>query len=527
VPKARHVRIELPGKERILSLAEVQIFQGDKNVAQSGEARQSSTAFEGPAKLALDGNTNGDFNGARSTTHTETSNSPWWEVDLKQPVAIDRVTLWNRTDGSQERLSGFRVVLLDENRMPVWDQVVAEPPKPSKELRPDASRPVEFRLAVADFEAKGFEAALVLTNPDPTQKGWSVAPQLTERHHLTLVPTHPFSVGPGSNLVITLDHQSKPEHATLAAFRVSQTSDSRAAEILQIPAPVLSALGRSTDLRTPTDTATVTSHHLLVATRLQPQREKLAELRKKLAELKPHTTVQVLRELASKDRRKTLIQLRGNYLNLGQEVHEGLPSSLGLASTTQQPDRLELARWLMDKRNPLTARVVANRLWESVFGIGLVRTSEEFGSQGEPPSHPELLDWLAMELVDSGWNLKHLLRLMVTSAEAEITRSEVEAVLGNQPAMEPLKGGGEGEKLSASVAKHLKRYFDLHGGALPPAGVYQRILREVELPLIEIALDATAGNQAKCAELLGINRNTLRKKITDLDIRVTRRRKLM
>ncbi|ACM00982.1 NtrC protein [Cereibacter sphaeroides KD131] len=120
-----------------------------------------------------------------------------------------------------------------------------------------------------------------------------------------------------------------------------------------------------------------------------------------------------------------------------------------------------------------------------------------------------------------------LRRLMVTSAEAEITRAEVEAVLGNQPAMEPLKGGGEGEKLSSSVARHLRRYFDLHGGALPPPGVYQRILREVEAPLIEIALDATAGNQAKCADLLGINRNTLRKKITDLDIRVTRRRKLM
>ncbi len=120
-----------------------------------------------------------------------------------------------------------------------------------------------------------------------------------------------------------------------------------------------------------------------------------------------------------------------------------------------------------------------------------------------------------------------LRRLIVTSSEAEITKAEVEAVLGNQPTMEPLKGGGEGEKLSASVARHLKRYFDLHGGQLPPAGVYQRILREVEMPLIEIALDATAGNQAKCADLLGINRNTLRKKITDLDIRVTRRRKLM
>lgn len=118
-------------------------------------------------------------------------------------------------------------------------------------------------------------------------------------------------------------------------------------------------------------------------------------------------------------------------------------------------------------------------------------------------------------------------RLVFTAAEDEISRAEVEMVLGNQPAIEPLRSGGEGEKLSASVGKHLRRYFDLHGGVLPPPGLYNRILKEVEGPLIEIALDATGGNQAKCADLLGINRNTLRKKITDLDIRVTRRRKLM
>ncbi|CAN1537020.1 AtoC Response regulator containing CheY-like receiver, AAA-type ATPase, and DNA-binding domains [Paracoccaceae bacterium] len=118
-------------------------------------------------------------------------------------------------------------------------------------------------------------------------------------------------------------------------------------------------------------------------------------------------------------------------------------------------------------------------------------------------------------------------RLLVTSTETEITRAEVEQVLGPQTGPEPRSGTFDGEKLSASVARHLKRYFDLHGGQLPPPGVYQRILREVEMPLIEIALDATAGNQAKCADLLGINRNTLRKKITDLDIRVSRRRKLM
>ncbi|MCB1399075.1 MAG: nitrogen regulation protein NR(I), partial [Rhodobacteraceae bacterium] len=99
--------------------------------------------------------------------------------------------------------------------------------------------------------------------------------------------------------------------------------------------------------------------------------------------------------------------------------------------------------------------------------------------------------------------------------------------LGAQPTPEPLRAGGEGEKLSASIARHLRRYFDLHGGSLPPPGLYDRILREMEAPLIEIALDATGGNQARCADLLGINRNTLRKKITDLDIQVTRRRKLM
>ncbi len=118
-------------------------------------------------------------------------------------------------------------------------------------------------------------------------------------------------------------------------------------------------------------------------------------------------------------------------------------------------------------------------------------------------------------------------RLVLTSRADEIARAEVEGVLGSQPEMEPALGGNDSEKLSASVARHLRRYFDLHGNVLPPPGLYARILREVETPLIEIALDATGGNQAKCADLLGINRNTLRKKITDLDIQVTRRRKLM
>ncbi|MCM2561096.1 sigma-54 dependent transcriptional regulator [Lutimaribacter sp. EGI FJ00015] len=119
-------------------------------------------------------------------------------------------------------------------------------------------------------------------------------------------------------------------------------------------------------------------------------------------------------------------------------------------------------------------------------------------------------------------------RLVLTGRAEEISRAEVEAVLGSQPEVEPvLSGGGEADNLSVSIERHLRRYFDLHGNMLPPPGLYARILRQMEEPLIEIALEATGGNQAKCADLLGINRNTLRKKITDLDISVTRRRKLM
>lgn len=118
-------------------------------------------------------------------------------------------------------------------------------------------------------------------------------------------------------------------------------------------------------------------------------------------------------------------------------------------------------------------------------------------------------------------------RLSVTSNAATIAAADVVAAMG--PAARQLhpSGGPANGRLSDAIAAHLRRYFDLHGDSLPPDGLYARILREMEAPLLDIALEATGGNQAKCADLLGINRNTLRKKITELDIQVTRRRKLM
>lgn len=124
--------------------------------------------------------------------------------------------------------------------------------------------------------------------------------------------------------------------------------------------------------------------------------------------------------------------------------------------------------------------------------------------------------------------LEHAMRqLALTGRAAQVSQAEAEQVLGAQPAHEPIHAQANTERLGASVERHLRRYFDQHGNELPPPGLYARILREIEAPLIEIALDATSGNQAKCADLLGINRNTLRKKITDLEIEVTRGRKMM
>jgi hypothetical protein len=114
--------------------------------------------------------------------------------------------------------------------------------------------------------------------------------------------------------------------------------------------------------------------------------------------------------------RATHVLQRGQYDQPGQRVAPGAPSCLSPWPERAKPDRLGLAHWLMNKANPLTARVAVNRDWQMFFGAGLVKTLDDFGAQGEPPSHPELLDWLATEFVRTGWDLKKLLRTIVTSA---------------------------------------------------------------------------------------------------------------
>jgi len=202
----------------------------------------------------------------------------------------------------------------------------------------------------------------------------------------------------------------------MAKLRLSKSSDARAPEFARVPSATLSIFRVETEKRTDAQRKQVQDFYLTIAPGLRAERKELAGVRKKLEDEKPYTTVPVLRELAGDKRRATHVQQRGNFLNLGKEVTNGLPASLGVPSEAGSADRLALARWLVSTNNPMTARAVVNRLWESIFGIGLVRTSEEFGAQGELASHPELLDWLAVELMDQGWDTRHLLRLMVTSA---------------------------------------------------------------------------------------------------------------
>jgi hypothetical protein len=146
---------------------------------------------------------------------------------------------------------------------------------------------------------------------------------------------------------------------------------------------------------------------------LKTIRDAIAETRKKITKDQPTTLV--MRDLNKP--RPTNIQIRGNFMNKGDEVKPGYPASLTTQGAGKPPaTRLDLARWLVSRGNPLTARVHVNRLWEQLFGRGIVSTSDDFGTRGAPPSHPEMLDWLANEFIDNGWSQKKLLRTIVLSS---------------------------------------------------------------------------------------------------------------
>ena len=159
-------------------------------------------------------------------------------------------------------------------------------------------------------------------------------------------------------------------------------------------------------------------------------KSKVDGLKKELAAIPTAVSVPVMRELPEGKKRVTKLQYRGSYLDLGDVVTEGVPAAFPRLTKGEPFNRLALAKWLVSAENPLTARVAVNRYWEQIFGTGIVKTSEEFGSQGDLPSHPELLDWLAVEFREQKWDVKKFIKMLVMTAayrqSSKVTADQLE-----------------------------------------------------------------------------------------------------
>jgi hypothetical protein len=408
--RGRYVRVELPGADRILSLAEIEVLDAaDLNVALAGVARQSSVAYDGPAQRAIDGRTSGAYDDG-SVTHTRTEADPWWEVDLGAVLDLTGIRLWSRTDGElEQRLRGLVVTVLDGAREPVWRSALPGVPEPSWIVDlicdPQWLRPAS---GSASFGQDGWGVAASFDGEMAT--GWALAPRFDRPQHAVWSFDPPLVLDDAAVLRVELE-QAYGDHHVIGRFRLSVHE----AEVPALPQDVAAALAVADTERSAAQQRAVADHHATVDPQLAALRGELAAAERRRRELAAVETP-VLVELPADRRRDTHVLRRGSFLAKGERVHAAVPAALHpLPDGVDRPDRLAFARWLVDRRNPLTARVQVNRLWARLFGVGLVATEEDFGSQGERPSHPELLDWLAVELMDSGWDLQHVLRLIATS----------------------------------------------------------------------------------------------------------------
>jgi len=274
------------------------------------------------------------------------------------------------------------------------------------------ARRVELKNGTADFSQKNYAVEGAI-DADP-KTGWAVSPQNKQRHVAVFECAEPLLLAAGDRLVFNLDQQFGNQH-TIARFRLSATES---------PAPLKAALTEdfvATAWHTAPGQRSAKEKAVLVeyfrdevdaeAKKLRLQIEEHAKKEPKF----PETKAAVLVERAKP--RETHIHVRGDFLRPGDEVEAATPAVLhDFNPRGARPDRLDLARWLVDEANPLTSRVTVNHVWKNLFGRGLVATVNDFGTRGEQPSHPELLDWLATEFPRLGWSRKALIRLIVTSA---------------------------------------------------------------------------------------------------------------
>jgi hypothetical protein len=202
----------------------------------------------------------------------------------------------------------------------------------------------------------------------------------------------------------------------------------------KLPKNIQAIVAIETSKRTPAQREELKKYYRTLAPELKELRDQIAALKKQQSELQAKfVTSPIMKELAKNQQRKTNILVRGNFLDKDKEVTPGVPGVFSPLPTDREANRLALAQWMVDAKNPLTARVAVNRYWEQLFGRGLVETPEDWGLRGKLPTHPELLDWLATEFVARNWDVKQLLKLMVTSASYRQSSKVTPAMLERDP----------------------------------------------------------------------------------------------
>ena len=286
-----------------------------------------------------------------------------------------------------------------------------------KPQQPVLRYPVEFAQALADYSQKDFPVQAAVDERADT--GWAVDGQderLRTNRQAIFVARSPIIFTGGARLSVKLKFESSIPQQVLGRFRLSASGEAGFAETAALSAPVQSALFAGRGAAGGASLGVLREHYREQhSTELKTLNARLADGRKAAQELDGRIpTLRVMEEMAQP--RSTQIRIRGDYRAKGESVSAGVPHVLPPLPVTDKTNRLTLARWLVDPSHPLLGRVTMNRYWAAYFGTGLVKTGNEFGSQGEMPSHPELLDWLAREFIDGGWNIKAMQKKIVLSA---------------------------------------------------------------------------------------------------------------
>jgi hypothetical protein len=256
-------------------------------------------------------------------------------------------------------------------------------------------------------------------------------------------PFGPIGTDSGATLTIRLKHLGGSLNQSMGRFRLSITTTEEPKRVVSVPARLRPVLSIPPPERARRQREDLSAQFRAATPLLKPERDRLEKLRAEMRALNI-TTALVMQERQGYERPSTFFRERGSFLNKGEKMFASTPTALAPMPESAPINRLGLARWLVDENNPLTARVMANRFWEQIFGRGLVETSEDFGTQGERPSHPELLDWLAAEFMNPqsiGWGMKRFVRLIVTSSTYRQSSATTPALLEKDPSNRLLARG--------------------------------------------------------------------------------------